>query len=243
MLREKGTISVWFTKQLKDDEISYCRSRGVEPIVHPLIEVTIRLAGDLLQELSKAEAPQALLFTSKNAVDAYLACKVKQPNLFENIPVFSVGHQTALRLEENKIMSEWPGKAENGASVAELIAEKLKTPARILHLCSSIKRNETGEILRSYGHIYVPVTAYETIINKKATIPREQFAAAVFFSPSAVSALNYSGMKIPESAKICAIGETTASALRDAGYENPLICEQASLEGVIELLESIAGYH
>jgi uroporphyrinogen-III synthase len=79
-------------------------------------------------------------------------------------------------------------------------------------------------------------------------LPRADFL--VFISPNAVqfglAALRQAGVLLPPSLQIAAVGQGTARALRDAGYEHVLApAQQFDSEGLLALpaLQQVAGRH
>jgi len=70
--------------------------------------------------------------------------------------------------------------------------------------------------------------------------PREDAEIAVFTSTSGVELLAEAGWKAGETT-VCAIGSSTAEALREAGYEVEVVPEQYSSAGLVEALADRVG--
>jgi uroporphyrinogen-III synthase len=232
------SIPVWFTRPLSDSEVTTIRDQGLEPVVHPLISIRIFPVREILASTKTLPKPDAIAFTSKNAVDAFLTCKVIEPDLLDGVRIFCLGDATAKRFSEagySVTISADP----TGVGLAKRMASELPKNSIIWHFCSTIKRAETGETLTAAGLKYFPVECYETIERVHAGIPEEPFKAVVFYSPSAVRAFAASKEAKKVTAKIIAIGETTAHELNSFGFQDIIIPENPSTMSIIQLISQM----
>jgi uroporphyrinogen-III synthase len=230
-------VPVWFTRQISGDEVQAARQAGIEPVVHPLISVKIEPAARIFDTADTLPAPDALLLTSRNAVDALLACRVARPGWPGDIPVFTVGSRTAGRLHESGVESVYPqDKNQTGSEIAEIMRNRLEPGSVVWHPSSSIRRPEAGRILAGANLDYRAFTVYTTTLLRDAGMPAEPWEYVVFYSPSAVEAFFSGGRSLPEETITVAIGETTAEALAAAGIRNAAVPDFPSTESVIALL-------
>lgn len=231
-------VPVWFTRQLSGDEVREARQNGIEPIVHPLISIEFEPAGDIIRQTESFPQPDALLFTSRNAVDAFLASRVMRPGWLDKNPIFAVGARTASRLNEAGFDAEFPEQQQDGKAAAELIDEKIKAGSVVWHFCARNKRPEAGDVLREKGHQYFSITSYTTHQLKKAGMPQEPFSAVAFYSPSAVGTFASQKTSLPEGTLIVSSGKTTADALNEAGIKDVAIADHPSTQAILALIRS-----
>lgn len=227
---------VWFTRALIDEEVSYARTAGIEPVVHPLISIRLYPVVQIVEDAAGLPKPDALLFTSRNAVDAFLTCRVLHPGWMDGTKIFAVGEKTAARLLEKGIEAEYAAE-QSGEGIARRITENKPVGSVIWHFCSSIKRPESGEVLNAAGLNYQSVECYETIELKEAGLPEEPFKAVVFYSPSAVRAFAATPGYQDVDTLFAAIGPTTAEELQSKGINNVILPEKPSTESIINLLK------
>ncbi len=226
-------LPVWFTRPLSGDEVRSAREQGIEPVVHPLISIEFEPASVIIEKTQQLPGPDALLFTSRNAVDAFLACRVMKPNWLDKIPVYSVGERTAGRLAEAGIEAKFPEKNQDGNAAANLLSEELGPGSEVWHFAAKEPRPEAAEICKANRIGYHAITAYTTHQLEKAGLPGEPFHAVAFYSPSAVRAFVASGDKLPEGTRVVAAGATTAAELESHGITGGGIADLPSTAHIL----------
>lgn len=231
---------IWFTRALSLDDVKLLRRKGIEPVVHPLIEIQMRPVREIFDDADALDAPDALLFTSKNAVDAFLSCRAVRPDWLQAVPVYAVGQATAARLWQGSgIQAQTPSShKQDGTGVAQLIAAQQDSGVRIWHFAARNPRPEAGIELRNAGFHYDAITVYTTRLKTPAEAPQENFSAVAFYSPSAVEAFITNKIELPDSCRLAAIGRTTEATLREHGYEQIITPEIPDTEALAETLLS-----
>ena len=229
---------VWFTRDLTESDVHLIHKLGFKPIVHPLIDIRTYTANQIFKQAKHVEQPDALLFTSQNAVKAFILCRKSEPEWLINIPVFSVGKKTQQYLSEYRISSHVADE-QTGTGIAKKLISTSNKGAHIWHFCGNKKRSETGNHIREAELNYIPIECYETIELLNTGIPQEPFKAVVFYSPSAVRVFagtdGYQNLR----ARIIAIGETTANELSSFGLNDSIIPEEPSTEHILHLLTDL----
>ncbi|MFW6348501.1 MAG: uroporphyrinogen-III synthase [Cyclonatronaceae bacterium] len=218
---------VWFTRSLPPDDVQLLRQNGIEPLVHPLIEIELRPVLQILEASKQLPPPDALLFTSKNAVDAFVSCLAVRPGWLGDIPLYAVGNATAHRLLQGtgRRAHTPPDEQQDGSGVAGLLIQEQQPGARVWHFSGNKTRPEAPAALQSAGLMYDAITTYYTVLKKQVNAPRETFYGVAFYSPSAVEAFIINDISLPENCRIAAIGRTTKAALQQHGFEDVLVPE------------------
>lgn len=235
----RAYIPVWFTRPLSGEEVRLARSNGIEPIVHPLISIQFEPVSAILERTSQLPEADALLFTSRNAVDAFLACRVMRSEWLKEKTVYAVGERTALRLSEAGFDPQYPSERQDGTAVAKMISSDMPDGGVLWHFCAKDKRPEAKEILKETGVEYHSITTYSTILLGNAGIPEEPFDAIVFYSPSAVKAFIQNGITLDADIMVVSIGNTTAQALKDAGIEKVTVAPKPSTASLVEVIHQL----
>ncbi|MEJ1221598.1 uroporphyrinogen-III synthase [Sediminicola sp. 1XM1-17] len=169
---------------------------------------------------------QNLIFTSQNAVMAFLENISKEKNVdLSLLKCFCVGEKTAALLEENglKVVEI----ANYGAELAETIIKSHKNES-FLFLCGNLRRDELPNRLRENNIPCKEITAYATRLNPKKF--DRHFDGVLFFSPSGVESY-LTANTIGNSTAFC-IGTTTAAAL-EALTDNIVIANKPTIENVL----------
>lgn len=169
---------------------------------------------------------QNLIFTSQNAVAAYLQNPEHQKNVSKSqFNCFCVGEKTASFLEENglKVVE----LANYGADLAKIIANSYKNQS-FLFLCGNLRRDEVPDDLKKEGINFKEITVYSTQLNAKAF--DRHFDGVLFYSPSGVESYMASN-SIANSTAFC-IGTTTAEAVKKYS-SNIVLANKPSVENVL----------
>ncbi|MGB3330767.1 MAG: uroporphyrinogen-III synthase, partial [Thermomicrobiales bacterium] len=161
--------------------------------------------------------------------------------------VAAVGARTADALSNAGIGVDLvPEEGSAEGMLAALAGESL-AGARVLLLLSDLARPTLADGLRAQGADVTVVTAYRTRPVERldpdalARLRAGDPAAVFLSSPSAVSALNAllgADIALVTAAYGIAVGETTASAMRDAGMPVHAIATTPTPAGMIAALET-----
>lgn len=172
--------------------------------------------------------------------------------------VWAVGPATKRVLDDAQVGAQLPPDVKDGADLAaRLVAARALAGKRVLVPRAEDGRTEALDVLRRAGAIVVDVPAYRTIavppddpsIVKGAVALRAGAPICCVFAPSQVTALvavlsrspsmleSVSGLSSPTA--FCAIGETTAQALRAAGIERVSVATAPTPEGMAQAVRSV----
>lgn len=147
-------------------------------------------------------------------------------------PVYTVGESTADELEPSGILARFPDDY-NATTLAKMMLMD-GVHSKIIHFCGDFRRPELGLAMKDAG-----IDVYEVIVYKKKELnplnPKitASIDGVVFYSPSAVMAFFEQKLNEKFEGKWFAIGQTTASALRELGIE-PLVPRAPTSELMIE---------
>jgi uroporphyrinogen-III synthase len=164
--------------------------------------------------------------------------------------VWAVGPATLRALAIAKIPALHPPEVRDGAALARrLAASRTLAGRRVLVPRAEEGRTEALAILRAAGAEVVDVIAYRTLplgeddpalARGAELLRRGQAAVCAVFAPSQVTALTaVAGPLGALATRFCAIGETTASALRSAGVRDVAVAPAPSPEGMARAVRSV----
>ncbi len=143
------------------------RARGHEVIVAPLLTVA------LLPDAELGDGPwSAILVTSANAVRAIAGHKRRDQ--LRRIPAFVVGKQSAQDLRAAGF-AEVSCANGNVDDLTELVAARLKPPARLLYLAGEERAGDLAGALRAKNFVVDTVAVYRVVAAQ--TLPAEATAA------------------------------------------------------------------
>jgi uroporphyrinogen-III synthase len=163
--------------------------------------------------------------------------------------VWVVGRATQLVLESAGIAAHHPDGVRDGDGLANaLVHARRGKPGRVLVPRAAAGRDEPLAILRAGGLEVVDVVAYATIADPDhpevvhgARLLRDGSAAVcALFAPSQVDALAAILGPLPAVAtRYCAIGETTAAALRALGVESVSVAPEPTPAGMARAVATV----
>ena len=164
--------------------------------------------------------------------------------------VWAVGPATKRALDIAKIPAHHPAEVRDAAELAtRLVAGRDLRGKRVLVPRAEDGRVEALEILRAAGADVVDVIAYRTIavaaddagVSRGAELLRAgQAAVCAVFAPSQVTALAaIVGPLAALATRFCAIGETTAAALRAAGIARVGVAPAPTPQGIALAVRSV----
>lgn len=168
--------------------------------------------------------------------------------------VWAVGPATKRALDIAKLPAQLPAGVRDGAELARrMVASRSFAGRRVLVPRAEEGRTDIREILRAAGAEVVDVVAYRTValapddplLGEGADLlVRGAAAICAVFAPSQVSALA-AAMGARQHAlsalitRFCAIGETTAGALRAAGVAEVAVADAPTPEGMARAVGSV----
>jgi uroporphyrinogen-III synthase len=159
--------------------------------------------------------------------------------------IWAVGPATKRALEIAKLPAHVPADVVDGAGLARALVNAGVRGKRVLVPRAEEGRTEPLDILRAAGAEVIDVIAYRTV-PAVPDDPRGQellvsggAAVCCVFAPSQVTALAGLVDLRRISAKLCAIGETTAAAVRAAGVSEVAVAVSPTPEGMAQAVRSV----
>ena len=217
--------SVLSTKKLSPSQRELLVNAGISLVDYNAINI----------EFVPFKAPNTVenaIFTSQNAVKAYLNEKDQLPSPLEGegsgVRMFCVGEKTKSLLEENgfKVVK----MTEYASELASHLVENHKNDS-FHFFCGNIRSDEIPSKLKENHIAFEEIEVYKTTLNPKKF--DRQFDAILFFSPSGVRSYceERSNLINDEPTFVC-IGTTTASEAKKYS-ENVVIANATTVESVI----------
>jgi hydroxymethylbilane synthase len=149
----------------------------------------------------------------------------------------AIGRATARALAGRGIPVDLIPQREDGAGLAEaFLALGLPTSTAVLLPRAKEGRPELRDALRSAGYDVRELVLYETHVTPLEKVA-EEWDAVLVASPSGAEALP----RTPFRAKLVAIGETTAAALRARGFAVAAVAARPTTAGMVEALAAALG--
>ncbi len=139
------------------------RAHGHEPIVAPLIAIEALADADL-----GAGPWTAFLLTSVNALSG-LAGRTHRDDL-RSVPVFTVGERTAQEIREFGFTAVTSADG-NVNDLVNLVAARLRPPARLLYLAGEDRSGDLAGDLRAKGFAVETIVVYRAVA--ATSLPRE----------------------------------------------------------------------
>ncbi|MCL6266795.1 uroporphyrinogen-III synthase [Flagellimonas myxillae] len=169
------------------------------------------------------EGSDHLVFTSKNAVQAFLN-RSKGRN-YSNYQSFCVGEKTKRLLEENGI--KVVKMSLNALDLADFILKNHKS-GQFLFFCGNMRRPDLPRELSKNNIRYTEIVTYNTILTPKQF--KRAFDGIMFFSPSGIKSFVQEN-NIGNSRLFC-IGNSTAEEAKNYTAEIT-IANQPTVENVL----------
>lgn len=217
---------------------------GAEVLRYPTIRIALCL--ESFEELyGKIPSCRLLLFSSKNAVAAFRrfvqSYRLDIRSLY-SVRLAAVGRKTAQELESMGLFPDYLPAAFTASHFLEVLPEGRGEMAILL--TSQIGGEEGKKALVAKGYRVEKVALYQSLPNwevkdrVKAVLQRG-VDAAVFSSPSSFRYLEEmleGNRELLEGVCLVAIGPTTASYIRQRGFQVVDLPEEYTLEGVAKVL-------
>ncbi|PXF47863.1 Uroporphyrinogen-III synthase, chloroplastic [Gracilariopsis chorda] len=231
-------VRVALTREIEKNEALYEALRLIYPrteIVRlPCIETVSGEDSDKLPDELKNEIYSWIVITSPEAASVFIEAW-RQAEYPEHGQVSVVGKATGDVLRAVGIeVSFQPSKATGKTLVREFPKPSLDKE-RVLYPSSAKASNVIAEGLTALGYTVVRLNTYSTepvTFTEKYTLIGKGSHIVTFASPSAVKSW-VSNVGVRKEVSAACIGETSAGAAREAGFERVYCPEKPGLEGWI----------
>ena len=214
------------------------RERGHEPIVAPLLQI------EILAEIDPdTGAWDAILLTSANALCGI--GKFASRRELRDLPIFAVGDATA-KAAYDAGFTNVTSAAGTLNDLADLVASRLKPPARLLYVAGEERAGDLAGALRARNFEIDLVVVYRLVGAKLLPQPAaaalggnidgvlhfSQQSAAAFLNVTRNSRLLEAALTKP--VHFC-MSEQVAAPLRAAGAANVRVAARPDEQGLLEL--------
>jgi uroporphyrinogen-III synthase len=222
------------------------RARGDVPILYRCIRIAPPLDAEPLDAALRALNDfDWVVLTSANTAYALSLW-------FELMPTFPkvavIGKSTAQAVEQFLgVNADWMPEEANGATLGMTLP--LEAGMRVLLPQSALADHSLSQTLRERGAEVTTVRAYETVIGTggedvPTMLVHGEVDAILFSSPSTVHNFvqRIYPLPVPSLPAAC-IGATTAKAAREYPFSAVLQSETATIEGLLDVLNSYWAQH
>lgn len=244
------TVLVTRPEGQSDDFRRLLEQEGAKVILCPTIEITPPESWEACDEaITRLEQYDGFVFTSPNAAKFFLgraAERRKEATTIGNKPCYAVGAHTASAVSSFGYRALLLNGVITGKSLADALT---KTPHRFVALPKgNLASGEAANALREHGIQVDEFVVYRTV-NKarehaqqlEAALNTEKVDLLTFFSPSSFENLvEVLPAGLLSGKTIAAIGSTTASAVRSAGFE---VAIMPALPSSTEMANAIIAYY
>jgi len=240
--RSLDGVSVALTRPAGRNEplAALLAAAGATVVVVPLIEIgPADDAGALGRALSSLDEVTWVAVTSASAVPAILGA-VDDVRALERCRVAAVGPATAEALREASVRVDVVGDGSGGSRLADLLGRPGPGGGAVVIAAAAEPRPELGAALSAAGWSVDQAPAYAT----RPVAPGETEAGAVLgadvvivASPSAVRSLvQLASVAARETSEVrlVAIGATTATKARRAGFADVTVAARPSDQGLFD---------
>lgn len=244
--RPVGALSGWavlLTRPLDEHEETFLRleSAGAEVLRFPTVTIE-RLPSPDGPAGRRLEDYDWLVFTSRNAVSAFVAAYSLGGLSSLPVPVAVVGPRTAEEVRRHGGRVALMASEHRSEGLLAALRPKLQGGARILLPQALEGRDNLARGLAQVGAQVDVMPLYRTVPLRHPSAERVAEALArgevdvsLFFSPSAVRAF-VQQVPAPPATRCLAIGPETAAALRQAGFTNIRVAKVYTEDGLVEEL-------
>lgn len=231
---EQGNVTILCTRPIESALIEKAAHANITISVIPFIQVSTIHNIDLIQQLPQLSTSNAsVIFTSQHAVEALVQA------LPAHIPIpqwniYCLGGNTFTHVKKYWPYNNIKATARSAAALAEEIKEN--KPKEVLFFCGNKRLDELPEKLLQVNikvTEFVVYTTYETPVMVPSI-----YDGILFFSPSAVNSF-FSVNEIAKDTLLFAIGNTTASAIKQFSTNNIIISE---FPGQAQLVDKAIDY-
>lgn len=247
-LREK-TILVTRRAEQARDLVNQIEKEGGLALLFPTIGIEAPESwGECDDAIARLEIYDGILFTSVNAVEAFLQrCHMRgvRDELLSSLKVFAVGVRTRHALEERGLRTSDIPENSSASALGEMLKGVGVSGKRFLLPQGNIARDELRLQLLASGAQVESIVVYRTVMPDRVdTAPvieglcNGAIDVITFASPSAIT--NFVHMiggdvlaAIPVTTMIAVIGPTTAAAAREAGLRVDITAHESTSAGLV----------
>jgi uroporphyrinogen-III synthase len=213
------------------------------PVIFPTIQLQALPAPDLDRALAQIERFDWLLFSSANAVSFFFR-RLHALKLSPRLPRTAVvGSATARKLAAYNIQPDFMPDSFTGEAMAAGLGNL--NGQNILLPRARLGRPQIVARLRSQGAQITDIPLYDTVTAVPDPAALEELAlgyeAITFASPSSVHGFLEIRGKPISSAVVACIGPVTAEAAVECGLPVPLMPDEYTLDGLVQLLTHYFG--
>jgi len=233
--------------------VSVLAPLGLDVIAMPVTRTESPADPDALVRALGDGTYSAIVVASPRAAHELARAHARIAHTLDGLPsIWAVGPATKRALDIAKLDAHLPDDVRDGSELAvKLAASRDLRGERVLVPRAEDGRTEALEILRDAGAIVVDVVAYRTVRATSADLDVQDGVTALVtgtaaicavFAPSQVFALVeiLHGMRLSElPVRFCAIGETTAAALRGVGVTDVAVAPAPTPEGMAQAVRSV----
>ncbi|HEY5949894.1 MAG TPA: uroporphyrinogen-III synthase [Kofleriaceae bacterium] len=231
---------------------------GLEVLAMPVTKAVPPEDPDALARALDTGDYAAILVASARAANELARAVASLASVHTTLPdlpdVWAVGPATKAALDKARLPAHQPANARDGVELANALAVAMDLRGkRVLVPRAEEGRSEPLEILRAAGADVVDVIAYRTVALAADDpalaagadlLVRGGAAICAVFAPSQVAALAAAlEARDHELAAVvtqfCAIGETTAAALRAAGIRDVAVAVAPTPDGMAQAVASV----
>ena len=214
------------------------RARGHEPIVAPLFEM------ELLGAVDPKDGPwDAILLTSANGLWGIVS--FAHDKKWHGIPVFAVGDITAKAARDMRF-TDVTSAGGNVNDLVELVAARLRSPARLLYLAGADRAGDLAGALRARNCDVDLVVVYRFITAERLPEPAaaalsDELDAVLHFSRASAEDFltaarnsNLLDAALNKPVHFC-LSEQVAAPLREAGAGRIQVAARPTQDALLEL--------
>lgn len=186
--------------------------------------------------VAKLAAAPALAFASARAVDRFRALLAQHGLSCRAGHVFAVGPATATAARSLGLPVD-TADGSGGKALAAIAALRLPRGTAIGFPCADGRNPAFENDATAAGFAVVALPVYRVEADPEFRAPAQPFDVLLFAAPSAVAAFHNSAWR--PVARHCAIGPTTAAALREAGLRVDAAAAGASIGAIVTALTEV----
>ena len=210
------------------------RSRGAE-----VIEITVSRTEAIDARLPPLSVYSWIVFTSAAGVEKFferLKTDSRDVREIGRAKIAAVGPTTREAVEAHGLRVDLVPPVYDGTALGEALCPV--ADGRLLLLRAENGAPELAQILRNKGMSFDEVLIYRTVPAEINTRELEGVDVVAFTCASSVR--NFASTRYGIRVKAACIGEQTAKAAREAGYET-YTAKKATLEDLADIVEEVAG--
>lgn len=230
-----------------DDFAEKLRHAGFEAVFFPVIEIrAVEESAELQNAIARLEEYAWVVFTSANAVDVVLGKCVSLPlGEGQGVRVAAIGPKTAAALRKHGIEPDFIPVEFVGEAILSGLGDV--RGKRILLPRAEIARPDLPQAIAQAGGIPHEIVVYRTLpaeVDKDGLHALQAGVDVVTFTSAStvenfVALCKQNGLDplhLPNNPRIACIGPITAQAAREAGFEDLVVAEAYTTDGLLEVI-------